>query len=264
MIVTGLFVFGVVSMPDEVPRSLPGLAKLGFGSIDPRTIIAFPESISLASNVLVANAAQPLLSFLYFSYNGLFTCMLLGYEWSTYAHNKKGLRVSRAASGSQRSTYFLQLPYRFALPLMGLSGILHWLVSQSIFLVAIDVYDWNGRGPQRSGWTSCGYSPIAILTVMVIATLMVFAIIGFGFVPFKRGTNLVGSCSMAISAACHLRPGEPDGHTAAMSRLQWGDVGVDEDDVGHCAFSTKGVVFPKDGAMYGGLSRRRVVPESSG
>jgi hypothetical protein len=200
--------------------------------------------------------------------------MLLGYEWSTYAHHRKGLRVSRAAAGSQRSTYFLQLPYRFALPLMALSGILHWLVSQSIFLVAIDVYDWDGaRGMARdpwiylpsveiqNGWKSCGYSPIAILNVVILGALMVAGIIGFGFVPFRRGMNLVGSCSVAISAACHLRGiEEGDGYAAAMGKLRWGDVGGgDEDGVGHCAFSTKDVVGPTVGKMYAGEVRRRHV-----
>ena len=253
-------------MPEGVSRSLAGLARLGYGSIDARTIITFPTDYSLTGNVLIANIAQPILSFLYFSYNGLFTCMLLGYEWSTYAYHKKGLRVSRLATGSQRSTYFLQLPYRFALPLMALSGILHWLVSQSIFLVAIDVYKWNGTNESSAsqGWKSCGYSPIAILTVIILGTLMVAAIIGFGFVPFKPGMNLVGSCSVAISAACHLAAGEVDGYEAAMAKLQWGDVGVSEEGVGHCAFSTKKVKLPKDGVLYAGMSHRRNAQEKSG
>jgi len=205
--------------------------------------------------------------------------MLLGYEWSTYAYHKKGLRVSRAPAGSQRSTYFLQLPYRFALPLMALSGILHWLVSQSIFLVAIDVYDWEGSRGMSTGvdspwafismttqgdWKSCGYSPIAIFNVIVLGSLMVAAIIGFGFVPFKQGMNLAGSCSAAISAACHLAEGEGDGYAAAMAKLQWGDVGVDDEGVGHCGFSTKEVKLPKEGAMYAGQVRRRDVRDGPG
>ena len=45
--------------------------------------------------------------------------------------------MSNVAKGAQRSEYFLQLPYRFALPIMLYSGFLHWLCSQSFFLVSI-------------------------------------------------------------------------------------------------------------------------------
>jgi hypothetical protein len=248
---------GVRALPLGTSRSLAGIASLGYGSIDARTIIRFDVPLNTIQNILVANVAQPVLSFLYFSYNGLFTCMLLGYEWSSYAYHRKGLRVSHPAVGDQRSTYFLQLPYRFALPLMALSGILHWLVSQSIFLVALDIYAWDGSRPAlphrgADGWRACGYSPIAILTVIILGSVMVLAIIGFGFVPYKQGMNIAGSCSTAISAACHLVEDEVDGHTAAMKKLQWGVVRMSAEGVGHCAFSTKEVDFPRKGEMYAG------------
>ncbi|KAF2683140.1 hypothetical protein K458DRAFT_390412 [Lentithecium fluviatile CBS 122367] len=235
--------------------SLAAQVGLGFGAIDPRAIIQYDISTTLG-NIFVANSPQPILSFLYFSYNGLFTGMLLGQEWSTYANHRKGLRVSRNPAGSQRSTYFLQLPYRFAFPLMALSGVLHWLVSQSIFLVSIVVYDSDGNPGSGFGgladWSSCGYSPIAMFTVIILGCLMIAVIISFGFVPFKKGMNLAGSCSVAISAACHLAEDHVDGYTAAVSKLQWGVVGMDDEGVGHCAFSTKEVEQPKKGEMYAG------------
>lgn len=242
-------------------HSLAALGKLGYGAIDARTIISFPNQLGLIQNVLIANIAQPILSFLYFSYNGLFTCMLLGFEWATYGREKKGLRVSHTPLGAQRSTYFLQLPYRFALPLMGLSGLLHWLVSQSIFLVAVDVYDWDGTRPSETDsvypsqgdWKSCGYSPVAIFTVLMLAISMVIGIIAAGYVPFKQGITLAGSCSAAISAACHIGEGDgEDGYKAAMSKLQWGVTSVNADGVGHCTFSTKEVEMPKAGEWYAG------------
>jgi hypothetical protein len=116
--------------------------RFGFGAVDPRAVISdsgFPtDMVSLA---LIANFPQVILSFLYFAYNGLFTAMLMGYEWTSYAYIRKGLRISHRAAGQQRSANFLQLPYRFGIPLVILSGTLHWLVFQSIFVVAIDVYD---------------------------------------------------------------------------------------------------------------------------
>lgn len=136
--------------------------------------------------------------------------MLMGQEWVSYASKKKGLRVSGKSSGAQRSTYFLQLPYRFGIPLVILSGTLHWLVSQSIFVVAFDVYDARGK-PVEEGISmkdyvvtkTCGYSPIAMLSVLVLGGIMVIAVVGTGYIPHRRGMPLAGSCSLAISAACH-------------------------------------------------------------
>ncbi|CAO2650076.1 Nn.00g013680.m01.CDS01 [Neocucurbitaria sp. VM-36] len=252
IIVGVLLAWGLKSLPENTTFS-----RLGFGTVDPSTsIIGLPNE--LISNVLLANTPQLILSFLYFSYNALFTAMLLGYEWTTYAAKRKGLRVSHRPSGEQRSTYFLQLPYRFGMPLMGLSGALHWLVSQSIFLEAIDFYDEfgaKGSGATYSdeNFTTLGFSPSAIISVIVLGSLMVISIVGFGYVPYRRGMPLAGSCSMAISAACHnLGQEETDGDMAAEKKLQWGVVSMGHDGVGHCAFSTNDVEAPVKGEVYAG------------
>jgi hypothetical protein len=170
--------------------------------------------------------------------------MLMGYEWTSYSSKKKGLRISRRPSGFQRSTYFLQLPYRFGIPMVILSGTLHWLVSQSIFVVSFDVYDALGRFTALDGYgikpKTCGYSPIAMLVVIIIGALMVAAVIGFGYIPYNRGMPLAGSCSLAISAACHP---PPTGEDAVLSeqKLQFGVVSTSGDGIGHCAFSSKEV-----------------------
>lgn len=57
--------------------------------------------------------------------------MLLAHEWSAYFTKHKSLRVLSSRQGQQRSTYFLQLPYRYAILLLFLSTLLHWLTSQS-------------------------------------------------------------------------------------------------------------------------------------
>jgi hypothetical protein len=224
--------------------------RLGFGAVDTKALITGPGfPTNLVSLVLIANLPQLILSFLYFAYNGMFTAMLLGYEWTSYASKRKGLRVSRVPSGLQRSTYFLQLPYRFGLPLVILSGTLHWLVSQSIFLVSVDVYSLNGVFYYFSN--TCGYSPIAMLAVVLLAIFMVATVLGFGYVPYKSGMPLAGSCSLAISAACH--PDEDSkSETTNMSEeaLQWGVVGTNADGIGHCAFSSKEVGPLVEGRVY--------------
>jgi hypothetical protein len=60
------------------------------------------------------------------------------------AYHRKGLRVSENPRGAQRSTYFLQLPYRYAIPLLIVSSAMHWMVSQSLFLVTVLRYQPGG------------------------------------------------------------------------------------------------------------------------
>jgi hypothetical protein len=228
---------------------------LGFGAPEPLTFIS-PEKntgnwpTDVMSLALIANSPQVVLSFLYFSYNGILTAMLTGHEWMSYAVKKKGLRISRKPSGSQRSTYFLQLPYRFSLPLIITSTLLHWLVSQSIFVVAYSIYNDLGHQSQivfedgsiRDGLTTCGYSPIAILAVLVVGILMLAAVVGFGYIPYKTRMPLAGTSSLAISAACH-----PEEHLGteeialSTQKLQWGVVSTSLEDIRHCAFSDKEV-----------------------
>lgn len=233
--------------------------RLGFGAIDPRTLISSGSMpTDMVSLALIANLPQVILSFLYFAYNSLFTAMLMGYEWMSYAHKRKGLRISRIPTGHQRSTYFLQLPYRFGVPLVILSGTLHWLVSQSIFVVAFDLYDEYGEPiTDYIGWDwdvvtqTVGYSPIAMLAVVVLGVVMVVAVTGFGYIPHRSGMPLAGSCSLAISAACHPeeRSGADDG-LLSEQKLQWGVVSISVDGIGHCAFSSREVGPLVKGQMY--------------
>ena len=153
-------------------------------------------------NVFLANFPQGLLSILYLTYNGLFTCMLMEQEWQDFAHRRKHLRVSSPRAG-QRSTYYLQLPYHYAIPLIFSSGLMHWLISQSIFLAHVIAYTVDGvRDPEHDVIT-CGYSPIAIIFAIVMGGLMIIAVIGTALRRYESLMPLAGKCSAVISAACH-------------------------------------------------------------
>ena len=94
--------------------SLGEMWQMGYGGITSTTILpfSFPGSAGLILTIILANAPQALLSVLFFIYNGLLTCMLLAQELSEYAHKRKPLRVTNR-KGHQRSTYRLQIPYRY-------------------------------------------------------------------------------------------------------------------------------------------------------
>jgi hypothetical protein len=179
--------------------------------------------------------------------------MSLSNEWSQYLLQRKSLRISSVPQGAQRSTYFLQLPYRFAIPLMVTAGTLHWLVSQSIFLVNVEAYlliDYEERHHEaNSDYMTCGYSPVAMISVIITGFLMVLAAIISGFVRLPSGMPVAGSCSVAISAACHPES-ERNGESAALLKVQWGSVSSNVRDFGHCSFTDGEVSPPEQGRLY--------------
>ena len=172
--------------------------------------------------------------------------MLLAQEWSDYGHERKPLRVT-SPTGSQRSTYRLQLPYRYGIPLLIVSGILHWLVSQSLFLARVAKFS-NGDEQIENDISTVGYSCVAIITVICFGGIVVISGILFGFRRYKTGMPLAGSCSAAISAACH-RPNEDV--DAAYKPVMWGAV-KSNGAVGHCCFTSFEVTKPVEGKLYAG------------
>ncbi|KAL1871753.1 hypothetical protein Plec18167_006903 [Paecilomyces lecythidis] len=204
--------------------SLPALWKLGFGTATSTTLITLFSGSGSGSSfigmILVANLPQILVSAAYFLYNGLLTHMLLAAEYDDYAMVRKPLRVSWP-KGQQRSTYYLSLPYRYSVPLLIVSAILHWLVSESIFYVEILPYDMSGNLESAYRLVTCGYSPIAIIFAIGLGCLMVFAILGMGLRFYKSNMPLVHGCSAAISAACHPLT-EDSEH--ALKPIMWGEI----------------------------------------
>ena len=232
-----------------------GKWSLGFGAVRSDTTLPLRQA-SLMTMTLLSNTPQLLLSFHYFTYNSLYTCMLLVKEWFGYAHERKGLRVTSPV-GEQRSTYHLQLPYRYSIPLLVLSGTLPWLVSQSIFLVSLKAYRCTGEADPENNIVTCGYSPIAILVITVVGAAAMLLGIAMGYRRYKPGMPLVGSCSTAVSAACHPPYRDKD---ASVSKLKWGvvnDQGLNGQNygVGYFSFTCFEVEKPIRGKMYAGRLR---------
>jgi hypothetical protein len=234
------------------------LLSLGLGTLSVQTIIFWPLPnsgiVGLLSNILVANLPQLTLSLTYFTYNALFTSMLAGLEWSQMAWQKKSLRVSQKPQGEQRSSYFLQLPYRYAIPLLGFSAVMHWLISQSIFLIAVQRYDPQGNpmlddaGSVEGEHYTCGWSPLAVLLVICFGVLMIAGAIGMGRRKYQPGMPLRGTNSAVIAAACHIAGGEEN---MERKKMKWGVVGeYDTNGTGHCAFSSREPDFPQEGVAY--------------
>ncbi|KAL4942782.1 hypothetical protein BDV06DRAFT_211600 [Aspergillus oleicola] len=166
--------------------------------------------------------------------------MALAAEWSRYAVSRRGIRVSWNPQSAQRSTYFLSLPYRYAIPLITVHTILHWLISQ--------------RQSKLISWP--GYNPIAIVISLSVGTLMFVCLVGLGFRRLSSGIILAGSCSLAIAASCHPRydPNLVKGGSMPNTEkdpppIKWGAIPV-SGDLGHCSLSSGEVNLPEEGRLY--------------
>jgi hypothetical protein len=259
--------FGVsVNNSSIAPLGVKELWDVGLGSVSDSFLLHWGSK--LIGNIFIVNILQPLFSILYFIYNGLLTSMLLASEWSGYSVKRRGLRVSSRCRGSQRSTYFLSLPYRYAVPLIAVSGVIHWLLSQSLFLVSIEAYGYSYDSgfygdPYNNGsierirlpsedFIACGTSPIGFLLIALVIAVLILTIILIGSRRFKTGMPVVGSCSAAIAAACH--PDSDEDENAATKPLMWGVTSFRQAGIGHCSFSSKDVCPPTEGQQYAGTT----------
>ncbi|KAF2123171.1 hypothetical protein BDV96DRAFT_626911 [Lophiotrema nucula] len=203
----------------------------------------------LVSNSLLANIGQLVLTLTYYSYNRIFTMFSAATEWDGFAATRKSLRVSGTPRGEQRSTHLLTLPYRVAVPLLMISGLLHWLVSQSMFLVVIEYRHWDKESKNwtrkpfdtRDTFFGCAFSPLAIVFLSVAVGMILCFLLVSGAFRLKTAMPVAGSCSAAIAAACHV-PEDEKGQETSISRIQWGVTGYGNDGIGHCAFSMSQVM----------------------
>ncbi|KAJ8111878.1 hypothetical protein OPT61_g5625 [Boeremia exigua] len=171
-----------------------------------------------------------------------------------------------------------QLPYRYALPLLGISTLLHWLASQSIFVVSVQLYNMYGEhnadgscshwkdGPSGDEFVtpsgdsfsiSCGhdfitlsYSPLGILLSFIVAVALAIGMLVLGRKKLSLAP-VVGSCSAAIAASCFARPYE---NAPWEKKLKWGAFESQSDQqyygMQHCGLSSLEVVEPTPGQLY--------------
>lgn len=110
--------------------------KQGLGAIQ-KNIVTSSLPKRMLDSVVVANIPQLLITMSYYGYNNSMTTMLAAAEYDSYGVSSKSLRVTWPEKDSQqKSTYWLSIPYQYAVPILVLYVVLHWLVSQSTFYVA--------------------------------------------------------------------------------------------------------------------------------
>ncbi|KAK6719686.1 hypothetical protein SNK05_002817 [Fusarium graminearum] len=102
---------------------------------------------------------------------------------------------------------------------------------------------------------TCGYSPIAIICVIITSGLMAVAVFTTALRRLPTGMPVAASCSVAIAAACRQPDGFSHPEEAPLLPLQWGVMtiereGSDREITDHCGFSHESVEKPEDGHAY--------------
>jgi len=242
-----------------------------FGAVDSAMTLGLEggAGVKLVRDIVVANSFQVVLSTTYFLYNSLYTAQCAALEWATYAHGKrKSLRVTWPR-GQQRSTYYLQLPYRYSIPLTISLVLMHFLISQSIFLARLQYYNSVGRLTDY-GFNDVGFSPRATATACCVGVVMILAQILHACRPLDNRIPIHGNSSAVISAMCHpdedpadklRRPfsDQWEEDSIATKPIMWGvtkqpaeqgSSSSKDDKAGHCGFSADTVELPKAGMHY--------------
>lgn len=242
MLVFGLLSGIIVGTKTLVPATLTNAWSIGFGTVQTQNLVLATNLPQLGASAvlitaLIANAPQALLSFLYMVYNTIFTLMHLGEAWDTFGaqtpptshrtstkQTHRYLRVSDP-KGRQKSTHFLNLPFRYAVPLIMISGLLHWLMSQAFYLANISVTPRDGTLPRHDEITTVAFAPQPMIWLVVLALGMAGAVLASGMRRFAGHMSIVGSNSAAISAACHLEMmPERRRREMVLRRVAWGEI----------------------------------------
>lgn len=128
-------------------------------------------------------------------------------EWSVLSTRYKALRVTNP-QGQQSSTYFLQLPYRYSVPALIISILLHWLLSGCIYLLVMKgeyLSEFGSDGPLNSSM-AVGFSTKSLFTMMTLCITLALMPPIFGNLALPPNTVVVGSNSLAMAAACQVSP----------------------------------------------------------
>ncbi|KAM7184481.1 hypothetical protein V8F33_012942 [Rhypophila sp. PSN 637] len=209
--------------------------------------------------VVIANLPQVFISVSYLIYNTLLTTMLVEREWhyiGARRANHRKLRVSQPR-GKQRSTFFLSVPYRYALPLLVISTAEKWLASQTIFFTAVDEWDlWRNRALGKMSMSTLLYSNMAIFILIMVLLVSWVGMFVLGVVrSFPAGKPMLGACSGVIAASCHLPVEVGADSDVAAGAISWGAIrsvdltGREEKWLGYAPCDR--VEKPIEGEVYG-------------
>lgn len=95
----------------------------GWGAVQ-STALLTSYVASFVGSILTSNMLQLVASFLYYCLNDHLTRCLIAADYNSFAVNRAPLRVS-FPQGEQRSTFYLTIPYGYAIPLLVSFTLIH-------------------------------------------------------------------------------------------------------------------------------------------
>lgn len=224
---------------DQLAWGTASTLKLATGS-------SATSTASVLFNTWLANAPQFGLSIIYLTVNSYLTRLCSAHEWNRMATMRKGLRVTKPV-GDQRSTHFLQPPYCWAIPLTVIAGILHWLLSQTLFLSRLEMRDGSGHLKPDESYCTCGYSLLSLIVLIAILLAGLAWVLRLSSRSWREKIPLAVNCSLVMSAACHPPPEDTEGY---KKKVRWGVVPSRFGGIGHCSITGEAVTEPVVGKKY--------------
>ncbi|KAF2399581.1 hypothetical protein EJ06DRAFT_522457 [Trichodelitschia bisporula] len=249
LMVLWLCIDGALYCTMSEPLSFVNLIRLGLGAINRNFFIGWhnKETNGMIRSIIIANLGHAIFGCLYILFNNVFYCMIFADEWARFAIHRKGLRVSEAPRGDQRTVYFFMMPHKMAIPIMAFSCAIHSLISQTLFFVDVEAY---GHDPSRGedmavyvrqpqfDFSTTGFSPLADLGLIATGIFMIAFMFGMSARKLRSGMPVASTCSAAIAAAC--QPAADEDPEVHLKPVKWGVTEI-VDGVGHCTFSAKEV-----------------------
>ena len=189
-----------------------------------QTAVQGGGAVGLPLQIALANAPQLWLSICYLLWNNQITRIWGEHEWRSYSGRRKPPRVSYGTNvPGLRNTRWLQLPYGLSLVIMIISTTMHWIVSQTLFVIEVENQSGlpvqNGvPSPDAIIFTIC-YSPTAIFVIAVLAGIVILGMTMYYITPFRSWMPFMGGSARVVFASCTALPKDlpEDG-------IMWGDV----------------------------------------
>lgn len=241
---------------DKITNALQLFSIAGFGRLSLSFVISnsgsatdLPgaDTVSLPVQLAIANSPQLWLSMSYLLWNNQITRIWGEHEWRSYSGRRKRPRVSYGADvDGVKNTRWLQLPYFLSLILMGISTTMHWVVSQTLFVVEVENQSQlphiHGQpAPDAIIFAIC-YSPTAIFVIAVIGIVLMLGITIYYILPFRSWMPfMAGSARVVFASCCALPKDLPE------DGVMWGDV---SDEWGRLAGFGENAKALKAGEIY--------------
>jgi hypothetical protein len=141
---------------------------------------------------------------------------------------------------------------------------MHFLISRSIFMSRLEMYDSMGNLIETSSHSLLLYSASAVLTTVCVGAVLILLQFANAFRKLDNRMPMHGNQSAVISAMCHqqIANGDATQETSdlALQPLMWGvtkspvervvegsDGGIERSwEPGHCGFTTQIVNLPEE------------------